>query len=118
MKKYYLAFLIIHATASCFSQSEKDSILIKTHFQKKVMPGERDINGYLACWERRPYNSLVSAGNGKYLIDPDVIFNPSVTSIGVVDFRYTNFKFSIHSNTAWVKHDEVSISKMEKDQRK
>jgi hypothetical protein len=33
-----------------------------------------------------------------------------VTSI-VVDFRYTNFKFSIHSNTAWVKHDEVSISK-------
>jgi hypothetical protein len=40
MKKYYLAFLIIH-TASCFSQSEKDSILIKTHFQKKVMPGEK-----------------------------------------------------------------------------
>jgi hypothetical protein len=24
-----------------FSQSEKDSILIKTHFQKKVMPGEK-----------------------------------------------------------------------------
>jgi hypothetical protein len=41
MKKIYLAFLIIHATASCFSQSEKDSILIKTHFQKKVMPGEK-----------------------------------------------------------------------------
>jgi hypothetical protein len=57
MKKYYLAFLIIHATASCFSQSEKDSILIKTHFQKKVMPGKGDIS-YLACWERRPYNTV------------------------------------------------------------
>ena len=31
MKKYYLVFLIIHATASCFSQSEKDSILIKNN---------------------------------------------------------------------------------------
>jgi hypothetical protein len=52
------------------------------------MPGERDIN-YLACWERRPYNTvLVSAGNGKVFLDPDVIFNPSVTSIGGVDFRY------------------------------
>jgi hypothetical protein len=39
---------------------------------------------------RRPYNTvLVSAGNGKVFdLDPDVIFNPSVTSIGVVDFRY------------------------------
>jgi hypothetical protein len=32
MKKYYLAFLIIYA-ASCFSQSEKDS-LIKTHLKE------------------------------------------------------------------------------------
>jgi hypothetical protein len=41
-------------------------------------------HGYLACWERRPYNTvLVSAGNGKVFdLDPDVIFNPSVTSIG------------------------------------
>jgi hypothetical protein len=62
----------------------------------------------------------VGGGNGKVFdLDPDVIFNPSVTSIGGVDFSvHTNFKFSIH-NTAWVKHDEVSISKMEKDiQRK
>jgi hypothetical protein len=53
------------------------------------MPGG-DINGYVACWERRPYNTvLVSAGNGKVFdLDPDVIFNPSVTSIGVVGFRY------------------------------
>jgi hypothetical protein len=35
MKKYYLAFLIIHATASCFSQSEKDSILIKNTLSKE-----------------------------------------------------------------------------------
>jgi hypothetical protein len=54
----------------------------------------------------------------KYL-NPDVIFNPSVTSIGGGGFSvHTNFKFSIHSNTAWVKHDEVSISKMEKGHTK
>jgi hypothetical protein len=31
-----------------------------------------DINGYVACWERRPYNTvLVSAGNGKVFdLDP------------------------------------------------
>jgi hypothetical protein len=39
MKKY-LAFLIIHATASCFSQSERFNFN-QTHFQKKVMPGEK-----------------------------------------------------------------------------
>jgi hypothetical protein len=75
------------------------------------MPGERDINGYLACWERRPYNTvLVSAGNGKVFdLDPDVIFNPSDFYWGGGFSVHTNFKFSIHSNTAWVKHeDEVS----------
>ena len=115
MKKYYLAFLILHATASCFSQSEKDSILIKNTLSKESNAWRKgDINGYVACWERRPYNTvLMSTGNGKVLdLDADVIFNPSVTSIGGGGFSvHTNFKFSIHSNTAWVKHDEVSISK-------
>jgi hypothetical protein len=54
----------------------------------------------------------VSAGNGKVFdLDPDVIFNPSVTSIGVVDFRYILILNLVSINTAWVKHDEVSISK-------
>ncbi|MBK8558321.1 MAG: endo-arabinase [Lewinellaceae bacterium] len=73
----------------------------------------RDVAGHAECWHIQPYSRILvstTEGNtydvptaGMASVKPDQMGDGG-TSINA------NYKFSIHGNSAWVSHDEVSIS--------
>ncbi|MFZ9687444.1 MAG: TolB family protein [Chitinophagaceae bacterium] len=112
---HILAFttLIVHSFA--FSQSSKDSIAIVQLIAREGRTWRMgDAKGHADCWQVRPYGSiLVSTGDGKVMdMPPSAIVNPSSKNAASGGFAiHSNHKLSINGNSAWVSHDEVSISK-------
>jgi hypothetical protein len=70
--------------------------------------------GHASCWAIKPYSRiLVSTGDGRVLdVSPEVMIDPPAQSFGQGGRAIlSHFKMSIQKNTAWVSHDEESISK-------
>mgnify|MGYP003338044750 FL=1 len=77
-----------------------------------------DAKAHADCWMVRPYGSiLVSTGDGKVIDMPtSAVVNPASKNPGSGGFAFhSNHKLSIIGNSAWVSHDEVSISKEGKE---
>lgn len=92
-----------------------DSVAIKKVLAKEGLTWRSgDRIGHASCWQAQPNNFIVvSTGSGSVMdIDPGFILHPSPEFFGTGGFSvHTNHIFSIHQDAAWVKHDEVSITK-------
>jgi hypothetical protein len=87
---------------------------------KKVLETESatwrsgDIKAHAACWHIQPYSKiLVSTTEGKcFDVAPESMIHPPSGKLGDGGSSYNlNYQFSIHDQSAWVSHDEVSLSR-------
>jgi hypothetical protein len=100
---------------SLFAQSIPDSVAIKRVLAQEGLTWRTgNQEAHAKCWLEQPNNFvLVSTDKGAVMeVNPSLILHPSPAFFGTGGFSvHSNYTFSIHQNSAWVKHDEVSISK-------
>ena len=115
MKKAGLGICFLHVLIASFAQSIPDSIAIKKLLTLEGLTWRTgNQEAHANCWLEQPNNFvLVSTGKGAVMeVNPKLILHPSPEFFGTGGFSlHSNYTFSIHQNSAWVKHDEVSISK-------
>jgi len=115
MKKIYSIWALLAFSPCIFGQQEKEEQAIKKLLEKEgaaYRMGDKAL--YISGWHLRPYNKvLVSTADGRTIeFDPKMNFGPEAKFVGSGGFSiHTNHQFAIQGNAAWVKHDEVSISK-------
>lgn len=119
MKKHVLFGWAMCIFSSTFAQVSKDSLAIIRLLEKEGATWRMgDVKAHADCWADRPNGFVVnSTADGKLRIaSPSVFINPPSSIVGGGGFAiHTNHKMSISGNTAWVYHDEVSISKEGKE---
>jgi len=115
MKKSVLAICLLLVLIGSSAQSIPDSIAIKKLLTLEGLTWRTGNQAAHAnCWSEQPNNFvLVSTDKGAVMeVNPSLILHPSPAFFGTGGFSvHSNYTFSIHQNSAWVKHDEVSISK-------
>jgi hypothetical protein len=115
MKKYFLLFAVILFINACKTSSTDDEAAIKKVLEKESATWRAgDIKGHAECWHVQPYSRiLVSTNDGQtFDVPPASIVNPSPDMMDNGGSSVnTNYKMSIHDNTAWVSHDETSTDK-------
>ena len=115
MKKAGLGICFLHVLIASFAQPIPDSIAIKKLLTLEGLTWRTgNQEAHANCWLEQPNNFvLVSTGKGAVMeVNPKLILHPSPEFFGTGGFSlHSNYTFSIHQNSAWVKHDEVSISK-------
>lgn len=115
MQKYIFTALLTLVLASSFGQSKEDSLAIINLLEKEAATWRAgDIKAHAECWQIRPYSRiLISTADGR-VIDaaPSFIVNPSPEMVGNGGKAIiTKIKMGITDKSAWVSHDEESISK-------
>lgn len=111
-------FVILFATmvANSFAQSSKEDSLAIVNLLEKEASTWRigDKKGHAECWAIRPYSRiLISTTDARVIdLDPKVMLNPPDQLIGNGGKAIlSNIKLGVTGNSAWVSHDEESISK-------
>lgn len=114
MKKIISLLLFLSIVVTSYSQSNKEEIAIKELLEKESATWRaKDVVAHASCWHMQPYSRiLVATGTGKVIdVPPAAIINPKPENMGdggtAVNSNYT---FSIHGNSAWVSHEELSTS--------
>src|SRR6201992_2222571 len=73
-----------------------------------------DAKGHADCWKIQPYSRIViSTADGKmFEVPPATMANPPASMLGKGGtFANSNYKISVMGNSAWVSHNEESVSK-------
>lgn len=111
-------FVILFAAmvANSFAQSSKEDSLAIVNLLEKEASTWRigDKKGHAECWAIRPYSRiLISTTDARVIdLDPKVMLNPPDQLIGNGGKAIlSNIKLGVTGNSAWVSHDEESISK-------
>lgn len=114
MKTILSLLFCIFSVSIIYSQSNKEEIAIKALLENESATWRaKDVVAHASCWHIQPYSRiLVSTGNGKVIdVPPSAIVNPKPENMGdggtAVNSNYT---FSIHDNSAWVSHEELSTN--------
>lgn len=114
MKKIYLLLMLLAIVAISHSQSNKEEQAIKALLEKESATWRaKDVVGHAACWQIRPYSRiLVSTGNGEVIdVPPMAMVQTKPENMGDGGSSVnSNYTFSIQQNSAWVSHEELSIS--------
>ena len=115
MKKLIAVYVLLGLAPIAYGQQEKEQDSIK---KLLVQDGASyrlgDKATQASLWLARPYNTLLMATADGRTIDtnPLNMFNSTQKTDPAGGFsEHSNHLFSIHGDAAWVKHDEVSISK-------
>jgi hypothetical protein len=112
--KYPLYFIIPLSLLSCKS-SVDESTKIKLLLEKESATWRSgDSKAHANCWHIQPYSKIVSSNsNGQtYDVPPNKMVEISENNMAPGGSSVnSNYKMSINKKTAWVSHDEVSISK-------
>jgi hypothetical protein len=115
MKKYLFTALLALVLASSFGQSKKDSLAIIDLLEKEAATWRAgDIKAHAECWQIRPYSRiLISTTDGRVMdLDPQIIVNPPSNMTGNGGKAIiTKIKMGITGKSAWVSHDEESLTK-------
>jgi hypothetical protein len=115
MNKYLLSLSFTLVFINARGQSTPDSVAIIKLLEKEAATWRAgDIKAHADCWQMRPYSRiLVSTGDGRAMdIPPSMMLNPPASLAGNGGHAVlSNFAMRIHSDNAWVSHDEVSVSK-------
>ncbi|HAO50347.1 MAG TPA: endo-arabinase [Runella sp.] len=110
-------FVLLFATmiTNSFAQSNKDSLAIVNLLEKEAATWRiGDKKGHADCWAVRPYSRiLISTTDARVIdLDPQIMLTPPDQLIGNGGKAIlSNFKIGITGNSAWVSHNEESISK-------
>jgi hypothetical protein len=113
MKLTLFTIIALFIALSVHSQSIPDTTAIKLLLEKESATFRSgDVKGHADCWKIQPYTRIViSTADGKMIdVPPAVMVNPSATLSGGTSSN-SNYKISVIGNSAWVSHDEESISK-------
>lgn len=114
MKRFLLLIILTAPLTDGYGQYEKDSLAIISLLEKESATWRSgDVKGHAECWHIRPYSRiLVSTGDSLVLdIPPSAIVNPPPGGMGKGGHAVnTNYKMSISKKTAWVSHQEESVS--------
>jgi hypothetical protein len=115
MKTLLFTILALFTILSAHSQSIPDTTAIKQLLARESTTFRSgDVKGHADCWKIQPYSRIViSTADGKMIdVPPSVMANPSANMVGSGGtFSVSNVKISVIGNSAWVSHDEESISK-------
>lgn len=91
-----------------------DTIKIKALLERESATWRSgDVKGHADCWQIQPYSTiLVSTSDGGFIdVPPGFMLNPPAGSMGKGGYAVSShFKISIHENSAWVSHDEISTA--------
>src|SRR5258708_5809158 len=97
------------------SQSVPDTVAIKQLLAKESTTFRSgDVKAHADCWKIQPYSRIVvSTADGKMIdVPPAIMANPPANMVGGGGtFSISNLKISVIGNSAWVSHDEESVSK-------
>jgi hypothetical protein len=113
MKCLAFFFLFLLSQKNYSQTIAKDSTAIVKLLEKESSTWRSgDAIAHASCWKIRPYSIiLVSTLDGKaFSLSPEMIAKPSPNMGKGGSSKNSNYKMSIHGNTAWVSHDEESIS--------
>jgi hypothetical protein len=115
MQKYLFTALLALVLASSFGQSKKDSLAIINLLEKEAGTWRAgDIKAHAECWKIRPYSRiLISTTDARVIdLDPQIIVNPPANMTGNGGKAIiSKLKMGITGESAWVSHDEESVSK-------
>ncbi len=115
MKYFTLLCFGISVLTAVEAQAVNDTSAIKQLLEKESATWRSgDIKAHADCWQVQLYSKiLVSTPEGKsFVVPPDLMLHPPAGMAGKGGTSVnTNYTFSIHSNDAWVSHDEQSITK-------
>jgi len=115
MKPTLFTILALFIALSAHSQSVPDTTAIKQVLEKESTTFRSgDVKGHADCWKIQPYTRIViSTADGKVIdVPPSIMANPPASMIGTGGtFSNSNYKISVIGNSAWVSHNEESISK-------
>lgn len=115
MKSYLVLICLLLLSFVTWGQSKKDSVAIRELLEKEASTWrEGNIKAHADCWAIKPYSRiLISTKEGKSIdLDPKIIVNPPANLMGNGGHAIiSNVKMSIIGNSAWVNHDEESVSK-------
>ena len=115
MKPTLFTLFALIITLSAHSQSIPDTTAIKQAIEKESSTYRSgDVKGHADCWKIQPYTRIViSTADGKMIdVPPAVMINPPANMAGGGGtFSNSNYKISVTGNSAWVSHNEESVSK-------
>ena len=115
MKKIIIAVIFTFTFISSYAQFKKDSVAIVSLLEKEAATWRvGDVKGHAECWQIRPYSRiLISTTDGRVMdLDPQIIVNPPSNMTGNGGKAIiSKMKMGITDNSAWVSHDEESITK-------
>ncbi|KPM50094.1 TolB family protein [Jiulongibacter sediminis] len=116
MKKLLAFGLLLFFNQVAFSQ---DSLAIIHLLEKEGTAWRKgDVQAFKDCWAARPKGRIIntSADGTTSIIPSSFMQNPPANIMGNGGFSvHSNHDMSFSGNTAWVSHDEVSISKEGKE---
>ena len=115
MKLTFFTVIGLFITLSVHSQSIPDTTAIKQLLEKESTTFRSgDIKGHADCWKIQPYSRIViSTADGKMIdVPPAIMINPPANMMGGGGtFSNSDYKIAVIGNSAWVSHEEESISK-------
>ena len=106
---------MVFLTFNSYAQKNNDIFFIKKVIEKETTTWRiGDIKGHAECWKIQPYTRiLVSTADGvSFDIPPSLMINPTPDIMGDSSISVnTNYKISIHGNSAWTTHDQLTTAK-------
>lgn len=114
MRMQITALLLTSTLTGAYGQREPDSLAIIRLLNREALTWRTgDVKAHADCWKLRPYSRiLASLPDGKTLdVPPVLMINPPAGMSGNGGLAVlSNVKMSVWNNTAWVSHDEISVS--------
>jgi TolB protein len=117
--KNIILFVFIMSSLSTQAQVAKDSVAIIRLLEKEGIAWRKgDVKAFKECWFSKPNGRIFSssADGSSRVSSVSFMQNVPANIMGGGGFSvHTNHSMSVGGNTAWVSHDEVSISKEGKE---
>jgi hypothetical protein len=113
MAKSYFNLTILSLSLLSCNQKVDETVAIKTVLEKESATWRAgDMKGHAACWHIQPYSKILISTTEGVMIDvpPAIMITPTTMGDGGTSAN-SNYQFSVHGNSAWVSHDEISTSK-------
>ncbi len=113
MAKSYSNLTILSLVLLSCNQKVDETIAIKAVLEKESATWRAaDAKGHAECWHVQPYSKILISTTEGVMIDvpPQMMITPTTMGDGGTSVN-SNYQFSVHGDSAWVSHDEISTSK-------
>lgn len=115
MKKILFTLIGLFISFFSYSQAVSDTVAIKQLLTKESTSYHKgDLKSRAECWKIQPYSRIVvSTADGKLIdVPPLSAVNPPADFHGDASTSsFSNIKIAINGNSAWVSHDQETVTK-------